>query len=193
MVCRPCQAAGNLLEAAYGRRVTGEGPTYRERLKGQVACDECGELLAAGSLSSHMMTQHGRVAEIRRKWINPTAGTGPQTYRITFPANGGQQNYPVEGCMGRLAKRTAMRVHLVHRHVLDTVVILEEGNFPHPRCARCDMLVPRRTLNGRHPATAQCAKGAERKRQRLAEADTRESLERAFEAYGEPIKNVSKF
>ena len=30
MICRPCQAAGNLLEAAYGRRITGEGPTYME-------------------------------------------------------------------------------------------------------------------------------------------------------------------
>ena len=26
MVCHPCQAAGNLSEAAYGRRVTGESP-----------------------------------------------------------------------------------------------------------------------------------------------------------------------
>ena len=29
MVCRPCQAAGNQLEAAYGRGMTGEGSTYR--------------------------------------------------------------------------------------------------------------------------------------------------------------------
>ena len=37
MVCNPCQTAGNLSEAAHERRVTGEGPTYMERLKGQVA------------------------------------------------------------------------------------------------------------------------------------------------------------
>ena len=30
MVCQPCQAAGNLSEAACGRRVTRESPTYRE-------------------------------------------------------------------------------------------------------------------------------------------------------------------
>ena len=40
MVCRPCQAAGNRSEAAYGRRIMGEGPTYRERLKGRVSCRE---------------------------------------------------------------------------------------------------------------------------------------------------------
>ena len=50
MVCHPCQEAGNLSTAAYGRRVMGVGPTYRERLKGKVACGECGEMLAAGSL-----------------------------------------------------------------------------------------------------------------------------------------------
>ena len=29
MVCRPCQVAGNQSEAAYGRWMTGEGPSYR--------------------------------------------------------------------------------------------------------------------------------------------------------------------
>ena len=86
-----------------------------------------------------------------------------------------------------------MRVHFVHGHVQDTVVMLEEGNFPHSRCARCDMQVPRKVLNGRHLDTAQCAKGAERKRRRLAETETRENLERAFHAYRQPIEAVLEF
>ena len=73
------------------------------------------------------------------------------------------------------------------------MVIIEEGNLPHPWCAQCYMLVPRRALNGTHPATDQCARGAEWKRRRLAEAETRESSERAFEAYREPIQNLSRF
>ena len=56
-----------------------------------------------------------------------------------------------------------MQVHFLHRHVIDTVVILEEVNFPHPQCAQCDMLFPRKALNGWHLATEQCARGAERK------------------------------
>ena len=64
---------------------------------------------------------------------------------------------------------------------------------PHPRCARCDMLVPRRALNGRYLTTAQCARGEERKRRRLAEAEARESSERAINSYRKPIKNVSAF
>ena len=55
------------------------------------------------------------------------------------------------------------------------------------------MLIPRRALNGRHPATDQCARGAKRKRRRLAEAELRESLERAFEAYGDPLENMTAF
>ena len=66
-----------------------------------------------------------------------------------------------------------MQVHFLHRHILNTVVILEEGNFPHPHCAQCDILVPRQALNGRHPTTAHCVRRMDRKRWRVAEAETR--------------------
>ena len=35
-----------------------------------------------------------------------------------------------------------MRVHFLHRHVHDTVVMLEEGNLLLSRCPRCDLQVP---------------------------------------------------
>ena len=41
MVCRPYLAARNQSGAAYRRRITGEGPTYRELLKGRVSCRDC--------------------------------------------------------------------------------------------------------------------------------------------------------
>ena len=56
MFYHPCQAAGNLTTEAYGRRITGMGQLYTEILRDQVACRECGEMLAVGSMSSHMMT-----------------------------------------------------------------------------------------------------------------------------------------
>ena len=55
------------------------------------------------------------------------------------------------------------------------------------------MLVPWRSLNSRHPVKYQCARGVEQKRRRLAEAELRERLERDFEAYGEPLENVTAF
>ena len=75
-----------------------------------------------------------------------------------------------------------MRVHFVHWHVQDTVVMLEESNLPHPKCPRCNLKVPRKAPNGRHLGTAQCKKGAEQKRRRLAETETRENSEQ-----GDPL------
>ena len=86
-----------------------------------------------------------------------------------------------------------MRVHFVHRHVHDTVVMLEEGNLPLPRCPRCDLQVTRKALNGRHLGTLQCKKGAERKWRRLAETETRENADWEFHAYGKPMEAVSEF
>ena len=60
MVCHPCQTgAGNRTEEVYGRRLTGEGRSYAKRQRERVNFLECGELLAVGSMSSHLMTRHG--------------------------------------------------------------------------------------------------------------------------------------
>ena len=74
-----------------------------------------------------------------------------------------------------------------------TIIILEEGNLPHPRYKNCDMFVPWRALNGRHKSTMMCKRGTERKRRRLAEAEIRESTEMAFEVYGQQIQSVPWF
>ena len=52
-----------------------------------------------------------------------------------------------------------MRVHFVHRHVQDTVEMLEEGDLPLPRCPRCNLQFPRKALNGPHLGILQCKKG----------------------------------
>ena len=63
-------------------------------------------------------------------------------YRLALPTKGGSRSCPVEGCPGRTGTRTVMWMHFCSRHVRDIVIILEEGNLPHPRCSRCDMLIP---------------------------------------------------
>ena len=60
MTCRPCSAAGNQSEEAYGRNMTGDGPTYWERQKERVECGDCGKEMATGSLEAHRMIQHGK-------------------------------------------------------------------------------------------------------------------------------------
>ena len=84
-------------------------------------------------------------------------------------------------------------MHFCNWHVWGIVIILDEGNLPHPRYSRCDMLVPWRELTGRHHTTAMCKKGVERKRRRMVESELRDSRERAFEAYGKLLEMVSTF
>ena len=86
-----------------------------------------------------------------------------------------------------------MKVYFWHRHVRDTVAILEEGNPPHPRFPLCDMLVPWKVLNGTHRHTAQCNRGAERKRQILAVEEEREVTVRTFRTYGRPLEMGKSF
>ena len=57
MVCHPCEAGtGKRTEEAYGQRIVGEGRSYAERQRERVACGECGEFLAIGSMLIHLMT-----------------------------------------------------------------------------------------------------------------------------------------
>ena len=156
-----------------------------------MACRECGAELAAGSLSSHLMTRHRKAAPRRHLWAPQTTG-GPRTYKLSFP-KGSRRQCLVEGCLGVSETRAVMRVHFVHRHVHDTVVILEEGNLPLPRCSRCDLQVSRKALNGRHLETNQCRTGAKRKIRRLAAAEGEVATERAFHAYGKRTQSVTEF
>ena len=193
MACHPCWAGdGNRTEAAYIRRLTGLGKTYTERQRERVACGECGTVIAVGSMSSHLMTRHGKSATRRHLWSPQTNG-GPRTYKMHFPAKGGRRRCPVERCTGVLATRAAMRVHFVHQHVHNAMVILEEGNLSLPRCPRCDLQVSRKALNRRQLGTSQCGTGTERKRRQLAEAEMRVTSEKAFHAYGVQMRAVTEF
>ena len=86
-----------------------------------------------------------------------------------------------------------MRVHFLHQHVVDTVIIMEESNLPHLSFPQCNMLVSWKDLNVQHVTTAQCDKGAERKRQHLAEEEMAESAERAFQSCSRPLVTVTSF
>ena len=128
MVYHPFQTAGNLTMEAYRRSITGVVQSYKERLRKQVAGKEFREILAVTSLSSHLMTQHVRAAGQQYQWNILAAGRVLKIYWMSFLEKGRPRTCPVEGCPGRVATRTAMQVHFVHRHFLDTVMMLEEGN-----------------------------------------------------------------
>ena len=56
----------------------GEGRSYREQQRDQVECEECGEQLVVGSMSSHLMTRHGKSARRRSQWTTTTEDRAPQ-------------------------------------------------------------------------------------------------------------------
>ena len=69
MTCRPCNTTRNRSEEAYGRIMTGEGPTFRERKRDRVTCGDCGKEVAAGSLDSHQMTLSLFLSLLRRHGV----------------------------------------------------------------------------------------------------------------------------
>ena len=172
MACTLCSAAGNQSEEAYGQNMTGEEPTYWERQKDQVECEDCGKEMGTGSLASHLMTQNGKAKAQKWSWNDSATGRGEtRTYRIEFSTKGGTRGCTVDGCLGKPGTWTAIRMHFCCRNVRDIVIVLEEGNLPHPRCSRCYILVPWRTLNGKHHGTAMGRSGLEQKKRRLAETE----------------------
>ena len=76
MTYRPCPAAGNQSEVAYGRKMTGEGLTYLERKRERVECEDCRKGVAAGSLDTHRMVQHGKSKAKRWIWTDAATGGG---------------------------------------------------------------------------------------------------------------------
>ena len=59
----------------------------------------------------------------------------------------------VEGCRGRSSTRVNLRIQFLHHHVRDKIVIMGEGNCPHPLCPACEIFVTWETTNKRHPKT----------------------------------------
>ena len=117
----------------------------------------------------------------------------PRIYRMVSPVKAEPRPCPVEGSSGWVATRTEIMVTFWHRHVWDTMMILEEGNPPHLRCPLCDMLMLWRLLNGIHRHTANCKRGEERKQRSLAVEEKRQVTSMAFSAYERSLDMVTYF
>ena len=183
MVCHPCRLIRVRTDKAYTQRMTGAGRSYNEIQRERVNYPECRKYLARGSLDAHCQNQNGAKKGVRVKEVEGEGGgNDSRTCRMAFKTKAGPSHCPVEGCSGQEATWTATRVQFWHWHVWDTVVILEEGNLPHPWFPLCDMLVLWWSLNGSHNNTVQFKKGTEQKRRNLAADEARAVTSRAFNA-----------
>ena len=80
--------------------MTGAGPTPRERKREQVTFGDCGQEMAAGSLDSHRMTQHGKARERRWAWTDAATG-GRNKRRIGWSSQrGGHRTAQSKGARG---------------------------------------------------------------------------------------------
>lgn len=190
MTCFPGHISGRISSPSYRHRMRGEGDSHRERQRRRVLCPECNCVLSAGSLQQHMRTQHGLAGVIRQEDALPDL---LPTYTVSFPRTATSIDCPVDGCVGKATSRNDLRRHFVHRHVQSTLVILEEGSAPLPRCELCDMFVTFAALNSGHQNTACCRKGRARKEQRHAREDARRASEAVFTVHGIPLDSVQDF
>ena len=102
---------GDPVRGGIWQKDDGGGPTYRECQKGRVLCRDFGKEMAAGSLASHRVTQHGRAVEELWNWEASATGGELQTYRMALSTMGGTRSYPLESFPGQAGRRIAMRMH----------------------------------------------------------------------------------
>ena len=117
----------------------------------------------------------------------------PAQYRFSFPAILAGLRCLVVGFRGTVSSWTNIWVHFYQQHPWNSMVVLEEGNQPHPWYPQCDMFVPQETLNQAPPTSEMFRRGTERKRQRPVVDETEERTGRVFLAYGTPMTSVSLF
>ena len=120
-------------------------------------CPESGKEVSKGSLVVHHQTQHGVTkGRLGQEGDEVAEGKNIRTYGMMFIIKAVPRPCPFEGCSVQASTQTEMMVQFWHRHVRDTVLILEEGNLPHPQFPLCDMLVPWKDLHEMYRRTEKC-------------------------------------
>ena len=171
--------------------MTGIGPYFQEQQRERVRCPDFEVELVVVLLDAHGQTYH--VKERPSQGMAPLTKPGPRLYRVSLPRSTRSIGCPVGECEERATTCTNICIHFIHHHMRDTVMIMEEGNRPHPRCPYCDMSVPWAAINRRQPATSLYAQGTESNRRSLAEDESRAGAVTGFRSYDSPLETVSSF
>jgi hypothetical protein len=189
VTCLPGKIRVAQTEEEYAMKQAGEAANSKRR---RVDCDVCGASLAAGSLQSHLETQH----DIFRSFVlnrDIVVARPAVVYRATETPATGIYSCPVPQCGGEAGTRYNLRRHFLMRHPQDLVCIPIEGSLPLPQCTRCGMQTPVEDLNGGHHRTVLCQRGWERKCQHSAAVRSQQALEHVFTCDGEPLGRVEVF
>ena len=101
---------------------------------------------------------------------HPASG-GTQLYQLSFPNTLVSVEFNIKGYRGQSTSCTNLWINSMQCHAWDVVVILEVVNHPHIRLPNCYMFVHWLVLNKRHPETALCIRGSERKWHNLVDKE----------------------
>ena len=147
-------------DEAYHYRMTGDGQSYTERQHLPTECPECGHFVRSSYLSTHRLHQHGIALSQSRLEGIYDPDPEPDLHIVSMPTRKFDIDCPVPGCPGHATDRFSLRRHFMHRHILDTLIIIEEGILP--RCDQCGMFITTDSPSEltRHQNTKICRSGA---------------------------------
>ena len=198
-----------LSSTAYNRKVTGIGLTHRQRSLEKVICQLCGTNVTRQYLKKHQGTKQCShtglsfqlTTPIKSRIIRETTVATPQempmAFNISIPSWNSQPiQCPRPGCnfssynIKPHITRTTMRRHFCTKHMADTIIIEEEGNFE--KCIKCGFS-GKSTNNAKHWATKTCIDMSRKRVSYFQKYDKRNALNTKFEINGKSINRVREF
>ncbi len=186
MTCVPGRVREGYTEEKYTLHRSG-AETAASRKRRRMVCQICSASLQAGSLMSHLETQHdvyplfvlSRDIVIERPAV---------VYRAIASTETGCYFCPVANCVVGASIGWNLRRHFMDCHPQDLVVCASEGTAPLPRCTRCGMQSAAGTLMCKHQETELFRERWRQQVQHETAVAARLSLETRFFEYGEELE-----
>ena len=131
-------------EEAFSWMSTGEGSTYRERLRQCTQCPDCRVELIGGYITAYFIQLHGKYLAIEWDQL-PVSHMEhlPLVYEFGFLTNMQSCHYQFPGCSGTSRSRSGLHNHFSRLHSVGIILILEEHPTPFPHCERYGRQVTR--------------------------------------------------
>ena len=194
MICHPGEIRDRCSIEGYKRRHEGTGETYNKRRCFRVKCQVCDTELSAGSLKSHLRTQHG-IDGSGSIVIDP-ATLAPRSYKLSFVQTARTPHEripcPVDGCQYMAKAASLLRRHFFNRHPTFQLHIEQDGNVPR-FCRLCGISVSLHSLRRGHEGSKSCKTNVRRNRQRERKQAAAAAHARVFTIDGIELKKVENF
>ena len=140
-------------------------------------------------MNTHLQMQNGR-----SDWAIPLPPPPTSTeYRVSLPWTATSTAFPVEGRPGVSTSPTYLHFQLVHRHVEDTLIILNKGMVFHYWRGQCGMFVTRETLVAGNLGNEFFRRGGNRNYRRIATIFIQIVTGTEFRAQDQVLEKVKTF